>query len=445
MKVTMVGGGSASWTPILLQSFMLNPALEGAELCLYDIDPNALRDSAWLCSRYIEKRPECRIQITQSTELDSALKGAKYVIVAISHGGLDAELEDHRIARKYGLYNIKGSEVGIAGASRTIRMVPELVRIATHMKRICSDAIMLNVSNPLTSLTRSVRKYADVEAVGLCHGVINHLSILLPMIGAKRIDEVDFNVAGVDHDSWLLSVKYHGKDALEKIRSDGWIERARQNEKIGEFDDPFAGRENQRLRFLLWDTFGYMPAISDEHCVEFFGQMIQTKERRDYFGMHYDRIVERTNTVEAAKASVAKQLCGETEIKIQPQGEIVDKLIAALEGYGPYTDIMNYRNVGQVSNLPLDSVVETRVYVDSCGFHPVHAGALPPQIEPIVRPVAVREELFMEAAMEQSFEKLRAALVMDPLEFDFRCIDAVCHDILDYNKQFIMDTSILKN
>ena len=436
MKITLVGGGSASWSPILIQSFILNKALVGAEVYLYDIDAEALARTIKICQRYTAFKPECRIEFKAGTDLDEALKGAKYVVVAISHGGFDAELEDHRITRRYGLYNIKGSEVGIAGASRTLRMVPELVRIGRHMKEICPDAMMLNVSNPLSALTHSVRKYAGVESVGLCHGVINHLTILLPMIGAKCIEDVDFNVAGVDHCSWLLNVKHQGKDALKKIRDDGWVESAYRNEKIGEFDDPFAGRENQRLRFILWDVFGHMPAISDEHIVEFFGQMINTKERRDYFGMHYDRIVERTNTVNGAIEAVKKLSQSDEPLEAHPQGEIVDKLISALEGYGPYTDIMNYQNVGQVENLPLGITVETRVYVDSCGFHPVHAGALPRAIENVVRPVAQREELFMEAAMEHDFEKLRTALVMDPLVFEFRKIDDICKELFAYNDQF---------
>lgn len=437
MKIVVVGGGSASWTPILMQSFLLNNAFRGAEICLMDINAAALDKSLRLCRMYAEKAPEQALKLNAQLDLDTALRGANYVIVAIAHGGLEAELADHRIARKYGFYNIKGSEVGIAGASRTLRHVPELVRIARRMRDICPDVRMINVTNPLTSITRAVTKYAGVDAVGLCHGVVNHLAAILPLLGANSIQDVDFTVAGVDHNSWFLSAKINGRDAFKKLRDDGWVERAHKDESIGAFDDPFAGRENQRLRFLLWDTFGYMPAISDEHCVEFFGQMILTHERRAHFGMTYDRIADRQNSVERAKHAADARLNGDTEINIAPVGEIADKVIAALEGFGAYTDIMNYQNVGQVENLPMGTVVETRVYVDSCGFHPVHAGSLPKQIALNVQPTALREELFMEAAMERDIGKLRAALVMDPLVFDFRNIDAICNELMEYNAQFI--------
>ena len=75
------------------------------------------------------------------------------------------------------------------------------------MKRLCPDAIMLNVTNPLTALTRAVQKYADVHAVGFCHGIRNHLEILLPYFGADSFEHVSFSVSGVDHCSFLLDVK----------------------------------------------------------------------------------------------------------------------------------------------------------------------------------------------------------------------------------------------
>ena len=181
LKIAMIGGGSYSWTYGLYSTFLDNPFYDRqTELCLYDINEKALNDTFAFCSYYNDMYPEKAITITKTLDEDKALEGADFVTVAISHGGLDAELEDHYIARRHGFYNVKGSESGIAGASRTIRHVPEFVRIALKMKRLCPGAIMLNVTNPLTALTRAVQKYADVHAVGFCHGIRNHLEILLP-------------------------------------------------------------------------------------------------------------------------------------------------------------------------------------------------------------------------------------------------------------------------
>lgn len=152
---------------------------------------------------------------------------------------------------------MKGSESGIAGASRTIRHVPEFIRIARKMKALCPNAMIINVTNPLTALTRCVQRYEGFHAMGFCHGILNHLEILLPYFGAKSFDEVSFSVSGVDHCSFLTDVKFHGEDALKIMRDKGMIDAAWAGKTEIHYDDYFAGRENQRIRFILWDMLGW--------------------------------------------------------------------------------------------------------------------------------------------------------------------------------------------
>ena len=436
MKITIIGGGSYSWTPAIVNDLMSNGFFKNTLICLMDISPKPLEDLYQLCSLLQKARPDSNISFSKTTDLRSALEGSSYVIAAISHGGLEAELEDHRIARKYGFYNMKGSEAGIAGCSRTLRHVPEFIRLAREMEKYCPQAMLLNVTNPLTAITRSVNRYTSIKAVGFCHGVINHLGMLFPFFGAESWEGVDFTVGGVDHCSWLLDVKYRGKDALEILKGKGLIEAAKRGESIATYDDPFAGRENQRCRFLLWDILGYMPAISDEHCIEFFGQIMGSEEKRKYYGVTYDRIAERTKTVHRAKDEVAAVLKGEIPPLSLHSGEILDKFIAALNGGESFIDVLNYPNLGQIPNLPFGTVVETKCLVDSGGVHPVLCGNLPPVVESIVRPLAIREELYMEAAAENDIRKLKSALSCDPIVNDFRKIDEICSELMNYNNRF---------
>lgn len=59
---------------------------------------------------------------------------------------------------------MKGSEVGIAGCSRTLRHVPEIVRMAKEMENYCPNAFLINVTNPLSAITRAVNKYTSIKA-----------------------------------------------------------------------------------------------------------------------------------------------------------------------------------------------------------------------------------------------------------------------------------------
>ena len=439
LKIAMIGGGSYSWAYGLYSTFLDNDFFDReTELCLYDINPTALDDVYNFITYYNDRNPEKAITVTKTLSEDECLTGAKYVVIAISHGGLAAELEDHYIARRHGFYNVKGSESGIAGASRTVRHVPEFIRIARKMKQLCAPgATMLNVTNPLTSLCRCVQKYEDIHAVGFCHGIRNHLEILLPYFGAKGFDAVSFSVSGVDHCSFLTDVKFHGEDALKIMRDKGMIEAAWAGKTNITYDDPFAGRENQRIRFIVWDMLGCMPGLSDEHCAEFYYQTTGTQENRDFFTMHYDRIVDRQNSVTRLREQITEPLRTGNMPALRISDEKPDRVIEALEGGREFYDVMNYRNLGQVRELPMDVVVETFVNVDATGMHPAVANPLPAAAQSIVIPTSLREEMFMEAAMDWDAAKLTAALSIDPLVQDFTKTRQIAKEILDYNEQFL--------
>lgn len=438
LKITMVGGGSYSWTPMLIGTFIDNPFYDrNTELCLYDINEEALHDVFSYCSMLLEKYAEQAITLTQTTDEDKALEGADYVIIAISHGGLSAELEDHYIARRHGFYNVKGCEVGIAGASRTIRHVPEFLRIARKMKHLCPGATLLNVTNPLTALTRCVQKYEDIHAIGFCHGIQNHLGILLPYFGAASKDEVSFSVSGVDHCSFLTDIRVRGEDALAIMREKGMIEAAWAGKTDITFDDAFAGRENQRIRFILWDMLDCMPGLSDEHCASFYYQISGCQENRDKFGMHYDRIKERSATVEHFRNVIKTAVSKKETPTLWVAEEILHRAIEALEGGRKVYDVANYRNLGQVRELPPDTVVETFITIDATGVHPAIANPLPTGAASVVRATAAREEMFMEAAVEWDAQKLTTALALDPLVQDFTRVRDVVKDMMEYNAQFL--------
>ncbi|MBE7025092.1 MAG: hypothetical protein E7408_03440 [Ruminococcaceae bacterium] len=437
LKITIIGGGSYSWTAGVYSTLLDNDFFDkDTEFCLYDLQEKNLEDVYAFINMYNDKYSDKAITITKTLNEDDALDGADYVLVAISHGFLAAELEDHYIARRRGFYNVKGSESGIAGASRTIRHVPEFIRIARKMKKLCPGAIMLNVTNPLTALARCVQKYEDVESIGFCHGIMNHLEILLPYFGASGFEDVSFSVSGVDHCSFLTEVKFKGEDALQIMRDKGMIEAAWRGDTIT-MNDFFAGKENQRIRFILWDMLGVMPGLSDEHCAEFYFQTTGTQANRDTFGMHYDRIDERPKTVERLRAGIVDWVKKGEVPPLRVSEEKMGRAIEALAGGRPLYDVCNYRNLGQVRELPMDIVVETWVNMDGTGVHPAIAHPLPKQVVPIVMATAMREELFMEAAMEWNEDKLVAALCQDPLVQDFTKVKAVAHEVMEYNKQFL--------
>ena len=108
MKIVIIGGGSVLWTPRLGCDLLLEPSLDGSELCLVDIDPEALK----LCTAYMKRavrQNKLNWRIT-SAGIDRALKGADLVLVSISTGGFEAMSHDVTIPEKYGIYPSVGAD-----------------------------------------------------------------------------------------------------------------------------------------------------------------------------------------------------------------------------------------------------------------------------------------------------------------------------------------------
>ena len=442
MKITIIGGGSIAWTPKIVGDFLLNSFFNNAEICLMDINKKALDEVEKLCQK-LSNMSDVKITFSTTTDMSVGIKNADYVVPAVAVGGFETTIKDHEIGRKYGFWNIKGHDIGPAGFSRTLRHVPFMVAIARLMEKLARPgAIMMNVTNPLVANTMSVYKYTNIRAYGFCHGVENHLRALLPLFNAESMEEVEYVTVGIDHCSWLMNIKVRGEDALQKMRADGIIDAAYRNEDVVVSNDPFAGKEAERLRFVIWDQLGYFPAISDDHICEFFPQFLKNAEVREHWGMTYDRIIKRKKTIDETQQTHNDIMSGKVEIELQPSGEIIASAIAAFHGHGSFVNVVNAPNIGQISNLPEGLIAETQCFIGANGIQPITTGALPDIIESIVRPILLHEKQYMEASYEWNKEKAIAALSTDPIVGDFINVKNMVDEYFTLNKNILEEIGI---
>ena len=85
----------------------------------------------------------------------------------------------------------------------------------------------------------------------------------------------------------------------------------------------------------------------------------------------------------------------------------------ALLGLGDLTTNVNKKNIGQVSNLPPDVVVETNARFSRERVDPIAAGALPPGVETLVSTHAKNQEMIIEAALARDEELAFQAIFND--------------------------------
>ena len=437
VKIALVGGGSYTWTPKLIADLARSDYLSGSDLCLIDLNPAPLKVMERLAQRYFGET-DSKCLITTTTDLGTGLDGAGYVMVAITTGGLKAMRVDLEAPERYGIFQPVGDTVGPGGLSRALRNVPVFVDLARQMERRCRPgALMLNVSNPLTPLTRVVNRETSIRAIGLCHGVDHHARHLAALAGAERPEEADYVTAGIDHCPWLLKLKVKGRDAGEvllEMGMDEWL--ATPVDRVPK-DSPFAEEGGNRAAFRLWRELGHMPGISDRHITEFFPHFLKDRETIARYGIRLTTIRDREQGREAATKRVEEMASGRIPLAFPPTSDNVVGIVEALEGGARLKDSVNAPNIGQVSNLPEGAVVETLCLYDTAGRHPITAGPLPPVLRAIVEPHLVRQELAIDAALEGDRRKALQALIDDPRVLDVDIARPMLEALLEGNRAYL--------
>jgi alpha-galactosidase len=222
MQVTIIGGGSYQWGPSLMADLLLTPCFaDGGHLVLEDLDPAPLAKMEALTHKMAD---HLGVDVTVSTTTDqrAALDGADFVVVTISTGGFDSMSVDLDVPARHGIRQSVGDSVGPGGINRSLRNIPVLVGIARDMEQVCGDAWMLNITNPMTALTRSVRRETSIRAVGLCHEVGNFSFDLAIALGLPHT-AIRPTVSGVTTSRW--SPPWRSTGATASRSSPSWSTR----------------------------------------------------------------------------------------------------------------------------------------------------------------------------------------------------------------------------
>jgi len=433
-KIVFVGGGSFAWTPRLFSNILQTPSLDGSTVTLFDLNPDSLDLTTRLATRLAES-VDTKVTVDSTTDRAAALDGADFVVVTITTGGLAAMVHDLEIPERYGIFQTVGDTVGPGGLMRALRNVPVFLNIAQAMEKACPSAWILNCSNPLSALTRVITRETPIRTVGVCHGV---REVARQFAGHfdKPLSECAFTNAGIDHCAWFTRFQIDGRPALDLLLEQGiskWLAMpADEAEKDPLFGDLFGVRCGIELGLNL----NALPAIQDRHLVEFFPGYINSEDTIAERGLVRTSIADREANGAAARKRIERILASKEAPDPFQTNDDVAGWIAALSG-GPFLeDNLNAVNRGQVPQLPEGAVVETRGILDGAGEHPL-VSPLPHQLEAIVRPHALREELTVDAALEGSVDKALAVVTSDPLLSDTRHARPMLDEMLAATNQWL--------
>lgn len=405
VKICFIGAGSTIFAKNVLGDAMLTSSLQDAEIALYDIDENRLKESELMLQTINKNSNQSRAKIQSFSDRKEALKDANFVINAIQVGGYKpSTVIDFEIPKKYGLQQTIGDTTGIGGIFRGLRTLPVMFDIAKEMEEVCPDAWLLNYTNPMAILTMGMLKATKIKTVGLCHSVQVCVPELFEHLGIKdqyNLDEFQWKIAGINHMAWLLEINRNGKDFYPEIRS-----------LASKIADP----HKDYVRFELMKHFGYYVTESSEHNAEYHPYFIKKNypELIDQLQIPIDEYLRRCVDQIERWETQRDEIVNDGSLEHTRSREYASYIMDAITTGTPTMIAGNVLNKGLITNLPEDCCVEVPCLVDKNGVQPTYVGKLPTQLAALNRTNINVQELTVEAAMTLEKDKIYQAALMDP-------------------------------
>ncbi len=406
-RITFIGAGSIGFTRTLVRDILTFPRLTDAELVLMDINAERLEFAERSVKRIIElgKYP-ATVRTTMNRA--EALQGADAVLVTILAGGVQVWRHDIEIPKRYGIDINVGDTRGPSGIFRALRTIPEMLAIAKDMERYCPNAMMLNYTNPMAMLCRAMQHESPIAITGLCHSVQGTAEMLARWIGAP-FEEIDYVCAGINHMAWYTKFEWKHQDAYPLIRAamqkpEVYNEEIVRNEMYLNLDYYVTESSGHNSEYNAW--FRKRPDLIEKYCTHGTGWNP---------GHHAYILNEYLRREDSWKEDARSWFDGSANLKLERGHEYAAYIINALSGGEPFRFNGNVRNTKLITNLPEDACVEVPVFVDKDGLHPVHVGALPPQVAMLTNLSAQIEEMAVAGALTGDPRKVYHAILNDPL------------------------------
>ena len=422
-KITFMGAGSTVFAKNVLGDSMLTPALEDATIALYDINGQRLEESRQMLenlNRNIGGKAKIQAYLGVENRKD-ALRGASYVVNAIQVGLYEpCTVTDFEVPKKYGLRQTIADTLGIGGIFRALRTIPVMLDFARDMEEVCPDAWFLNYTNPMAMLTGAMLKATGVKTVGLCHSVQVCAKTLLEGLGLPYDESVQWKIAGINHQAWLLEIRRDGQDLYPKIK-----ELAAQR----------SDKHNDMVRYEIMKRFGYYVTESSEHNAEYMPYFIKSKypELIERFNIPLDEYPRRCVNQIAKWASMRDEVLLKHDLTHERTQEYASRIMEAMETNRPFKFGGNVLNTGLIPNLPEGVCVEVPCIADKSGVTPTYVGPLPIQCAAMNRTNINVQELTIQAALTGKKDYIYQAAMMDPhtaAELSIDDIVALCDDLI---------------
>jgi 6-phospho-beta-glucosidase len=387
MKVAVVGGGS-TYTPELVSGLS---RLDVSEFVLHDIDAERRAVVGGLARRMLDRQGYAG-SLDVTDELDRAVAGADFVLLQIRVGGQEARLADETFPLPCGC--IGQETTGAGGLAKALRTVPVILEIAERVRE-SSDAWIVDFTNPVGIVTRALLDHGH-RAIGLCNVAIGFQRRWAAGLGVEP-SRVVVDQVGLNHLTWVRRVLFDGRDVLPEILAEHGGEIARD---LG-------------LPRRVLDELGVVPSY---YLRYFYAHDEVLREQLDG--------VPRAQTVAEIERELLQLYRDPTLVEkpalLEQRGgafysEAALGLVASLVSDDGAVHEVDVRNMGTLTGLADDDVVEVPARVTSAGAVPLEQPPLAPELLGLAQHVAAYERLALRAALSGEPVDVKKALLAHPL------------------------------
>lgn len=410
MKIAFIGAGSLTFTRRLLSDILTVPEFKDTEIAFTDINKKNLDMVTELCQRDINANG-LNIKIYSTIDRRDAFKDANYIINSVRIGLLEGFEQDVEIPLKYGVDQCVGDTLCAGGIMYGQRGIAAMLDFCKDIREVAAkDCLMLNYSNPNAMMTWAAIKYGGVRCVGLCHGVQGGHHQIAEVLGLKK-EEVDIICAGINHQTWYISIKHNGEDMIPRL-AEG-------------FKNHPVYSKTEKVRMDILKRFGYYSTESNGHLSEYVAWY---RKRLD----EIDKWIDTSDWIHGQTGGYLR-VCKENRnwfetdfpnwLKEEPWKYLKENrseehgsyIIESLETGRIYRGHFNVMNNGAISNLPDECIVEVPGYVDANGINIPRVGDLPLGCAAVCEQSIIVQRLAVEAAVHGDIMLLRQAMMLDPL------------------------------
>ncbi|MGA5356865.1 6-phospho-beta-glucosidase [Streptomyces purpurascens] len=420
MKLTILGGGG--FRVPLVYGALLQDHAEGrvTQVVLHDLDAGRLSAVIRVLAEQAAGVPDAP-EVSATTDLDEALRGADFVFSAIRVGGLEGRANDERVALAEG---VLGQEtVGAGGIAYGLRTVPVAVDIARRVARLAPEAWVINFTNPAGLVTEAMSRHLGDRVIGICDSPVGLGRRIARVLGANP-EEAWIDYVGLNHLGWVRGLHVAGRDELPRLLGDPDLLGSFEEGKLFGVDwlRSLGAIPNEYLHYYY---FNREAVRAYQQAEKTRGAFLHDQQARFYAEMKNpdapalkvwdDTRAEREATYMAENRETAG--AGERDEDDLSGGyeKVALALMRAIARDERTTLILNVRNRRTLSVLDTDAVIEVPCLVDANGAHPVTVEPLPDHATGLVCAVKAVEREVLSAADSGSQASAVKAFALHPL------------------------------